>query len=70
MAALERVKSVQVFLGECWEELTKVTWPDRDQLRNATLVVIFFTIAISLVIWLMDSTVSFLLRSFMGLFGA
>ncbi|MEQ1856976.1 MAG: preprotein translocase subunit SecE [Longimicrobiales bacterium] len=70
MAALQRVKDAQVFLAECWEELTKVTWPDRDQLRNATLVVILFTIAISLVIWLMDSVVSFLIRSFMGLFGA
>jgi preprotein translocase subunit SecE len=70
MAALERVKGAQTFLGECWEELTKVTWPDRDQLRNATLVVILFTIAISLVIWIMDSTVGFLIRSFMGLFGA
>jgi preprotein translocase subunit SecE len=58
------------FVRECWEELTKVTWPDRDQLRNATLVVIVFTMAISVVIWLMDMTVGFLIRSFMGLFGA
>lgn len=70
MTALERVKNVQSFLAECWEELTKVTWPDRDQLRNATLVVIVFTVAISLVIWLMDSTVSWVLRTIMGLFGA
>jgi preprotein translocase subunit SecE len=70
MSALERVKGTRTFLAECWEELSKVTWPDRDQLRNATLVVIVFTVAISLVIWLMDSIVSFLLRSFMGLFGA
>ena len=70
MTALERVKSVQTFLAECWEELTKVTWPDRDQLRNATMVVIVFTIAISLVIWFMDSTVSYLLRTIMGIFGA
>jgi len=70
MTAIERVASVKIFLAECWEELTKVTWPDRDQLRNATLVVIVFTIAISIVIWLMDMTVGFLIRSFMGLFGA
>ncbi len=70
MAVIQKVKDTQTFLAECWEELTKVTWPDRDQLRNATLVVIAFTIAISLVIWLMDSVVSFLIRSFMGLFGA
>jgi preprotein translocase SecE subunit len=34
--------------------MEKVTWPDRDQLRNATWVVIVFTILISLVIWIMD----------------
>jgi preprotein translocase subunit SecE len=67
---LAKLKQTPTFLRECWEELTKVTWPDRDQLRNATLVVILFTIAISLVIWFMDSVVSFLLRTFMGLFGA
>ena len=33
--------------------MQKVTWPDQDQLRNATIVVvIMFTIAISAVIWL------------------
>ena len=70
MAVLERVKGTQTFLAECWEELLKVTWPDRDQLRNATLVVITFTVAISLVIWLMDSTVSLIIRTIMGIFGA
>jgi preprotein translocase subunit SecE len=70
MTVVQRVKDTRTFVAECWEELTKVTWPDRDQLRNATFVVILFTIAISLVIWFMDSTVSFILRWFMGLFGA
>ena len=70
MAVMERVKGVQTFLSECVEELRKVTWPDADQLRNATFVVILFTIAISVVIWLMDMFVSFVIRSIMGIFGA
>ena len=70
MAVMEKVKAVPTFLTECWEELQKVTWPDADQLRNATGVVIVFTIAISLVIWLMDQFVSFVIRSIMGIFGA
>ena len=70
MAVMERVKGVQTFLSECVEELRKVTWPDADQLRNATFVVILFTIAISVVIWLMDLFVSFVIRSIMGIFGA
>lgn len=70
MAVVDKVRDTKVFLEECWIELQKVTWPDQDQLRNATIVVILFTIAISLVIWLMDSTVSFLVDVIMGIFGA
>jgi preprotein translocase SecE subunit len=69
-AVMERVKGVKTFLAECAEELQKVTWPDADQLRNATFVVILFTIAISIVIWLMDLFVSFVIRTIMGMFGA
>ena len=70
MAAIEKVKDTRAFLEESWGELQKVTWPDRDQLQNATLVVIAFTIAISLVIWTMDGVVRFLLNQIMGIFGA
>jgi preprotein translocase SecE subunit len=69
-AVMERVKGLKTFLSECVEELQKVTWPDADQLRNATFVVILFTIAISIVIWLMDLFVSFVIRTIMGMFGA
>jgi preprotein translocase SecE subunit len=69
-AVMERVKGLKTFLSECAEELQKVTWPDADQLRNATFVVILFTIAISIVIWLMDLFVSFVIRTIMGMFGA
>jgi preprotein translocase subunit SecE len=70
MAVVEKVKETRVFLEESWTELQKVTWPDRDQLQNATLVVIAFTIAISLVIWMMDGVVRFVLNQIMGIFGA
>lgn len=70
MSAVDRVKSTRTFVEESWVELQKVTWPDRDQLQNATLVVIAFTVAISLVIWIMDGTVRFLLAQIMGIFGA
>lgn len=70
MAVVDKFRDTKTFLEECWIELQKVTWPDRDQLRSATIVVILFTIAISLVIWLMDSTVRFLVDVIMGIFGA
>jgi len=70
MAAIDKVRETRTFLEESWGELQKVTWPDRDQLQNATLVVIAFTIAISLVIWLMDGVVRFILNQILGIFGA
>ena len=70
MAVVEKVKETRTFLEESWVELQKVTWPDKEQLQNATLVVIAFTIAIALVIWLMDVSVRFVLNQIMGIFGA
>jgi preprotein translocase subunit SecE len=70
MAVLEKFKETGTFIEECWDELQKVTWPDADQLRSATLVVIVFTVIISAIIWVMDFAVSFVIRFIMGLFGA
>ena len=70
MAAIDKVKETRAFVEESWVELQKVTWPDKEQLQSATLVVIAFTVAISLVIWLMDGAVRFILSQIMGIFGA
>jgi preprotein translocase subunit SecE len=70
MAVVDKIRDTRTFIEESWIELQKVTWPDMDQLRSATIVVILFTIGISLIIWLMDSTVSFLVDMIMGIFGA
>jgi preprotein translocase SecE subunit len=70
MAALEKIQSTRTFVEESWVELQKVTWPDYEQLKNATLVVIVFVIVISAVIWLMDFTVRTVLDMILGIFGA
>jgi preprotein translocase subunit SecE len=70
MAVVEKYRETRTFLEECWVELQKVTWPDRDQLQNATIVVIAFTIAISVVIWLMDIVVRFLVNQILSIFGS
>ena len=70
MAVVETIKNTRTFLEECWVELQKVTWPDREQLQNATIVVLAFTMVISLVIWIMDGVVRFIIQQIMGIFGA
>lgn len=64
-----RIASIKTFVDECITEMGKVTWPDRDQLRNATWVVILFTILLTLVIWIMDMVSDWVLVDFiMGMF--
>jgi len=65
MASLTKARA---FTGEVVEELKKVTWPDAAQLRNATFVIIVFVIIVALIIWLMDTTVSWILRQIIDLF--
>ena len=70
MGVVEKVGETRTFVEESWDELQKVTWPDYEQLKNATIVVIVFCVIISLMIWLMDVTVRTILDLIMGIFGA
>ena len=67
---LQQLKNTRTFIEESWGELQKVTWPDYEQLKNATIVIIVFVFLISGVIWLMDVTVRFLVNTIRGFFGA
>jgi len=54
----ERVKALAraaaQFGAEVRGEIKKVTWPDRQQLKNSTLVIIGFVLVMALVIGFMD----------------
>ena len=41
-------------MAETSVELKKVTWPDLEQLRNATGVIIIFVLVVAAIIGLMD----------------
>ena len=70
MAIVSGISATRDFIEECWDELSKVTWPDQDQLKSATMVVIVFVILISAVIWLMDILSRWRIGLIMGVFGA
>jgi preprotein translocase subunit SecE len=70
MAAVDKLRATRTFVEESWTELRKVTWPDYEQLKNATLVVIVFVIVLSAMIFLMDWVVRTFLDLVMGIFGA
>ena len=56
------------FFSEAVEELKKVTWPDRDQLRNATGVIIAFVLIVSAIIWVMDLAMNGVVDLIMNIF--
>ncbi|MEE2668901.1 MAG: preprotein translocase subunit SecE [Gemmatimonadota bacterium] len=70
MAIGGKIVATRDFVEECWEEMAKVTWPDYDQLKSATLVVIVFVILISAIIWIMDMASRTVINLIMGIFGA
>ncbi len=70
MAVAEQLRELQAFIEESWIELQKVTWPTWEELRSATIVVIIFTVLVSLIIWIMDAFSSWLVGLIMGIFGA
>ena len=70
MSVIDKVKETRTFMEESVIELQKVTWPDWDQLKSATLVVGVFTALVSLVIWIMDKISDVVVSWIMGIFGA
>ena len=63
------IKKTQLFVEEVQVEMRRVTWPDREQLRNATLVILVFVMILAIIIGLMDTAFSWLVRTIVRLFG-
>ena len=53
-AAVVTSARVVGFVREARHEMRKVTWPDRPQVRQATIAIIIFVLLIGLVIFLLD----------------
>jgi preprotein translocase subunit SecE len=56
------------FSLEVTDELKKVTWPDRPQLKNATLVILVFVLIVAAIIWVMDFGVRNVISGIIGIF--
>ncbi|MDT8437156.1 MAG: preprotein translocase subunit SecE [Gemmatimonadota bacterium] len=63
------IRTMQEFFEGVQAEMRKVTWPDREQLRNATAVILVFVIVLAIVIGAMDSIFSAVVRATVGVFG-
>ena len=52
------IKKTQLFVEEVQVEMRRITWPDREQLRNATIVILIFVMILEINIGIMDTTFS------------
>ena len=56
-------RSTLAFLGEVKAEVTKITWPTREELRKATIVILVFVVVVAVVIGAMDLILQWILVS-------
>ncbi len=57
------------FALEVRDEIRKVTWPDREQLKESTLVIVVFVTLVALLIFVMDYAVRVGLEGVTSIFG-
>ncbi len=55
-------EKIIAFFTDIVKEMTKVTWPKKDELRESTMVIIVVCIVISFFIYLVDTAVSQILK--------
>ena len=67
---IQKINATRTFIEESWAELGRVTWPDYEQLKNATFVIIIFSIIVALIIWAMDFASRTVIDLILGVFGA
>lgn len=67
---MSKFAETKSFIEACWAEMHKVTWPDWEQTRGATIVIIVFVMMVSAVIWGMDVFSRNVINGIMSLFGA
>ena len=65
-AANTKLASLKNFIREAKAELKKVTWPTRKQIWYWTVIVIVFTLCVSLYLGLIDFVLAWLFRTLLG----
>ncbi|HKJ83370.1 MAG TPA: preprotein translocase subunit SecE [Mariprofundaceae bacterium] len=57
-----RLATVQKFMREVQAEAKKVVWPERREAMQATLMVVVMVLFVALFLWVVDSSLSWLVR--------
>ncbi len=67
---LSKLARMREFITQVQAEMKRVTWPDFEQLRNATAVIIVFVFVVATIIGLMDMVFRNVVNLIIGFFGA
>jgi len=51
---IANIKNYINYVRDSWGELKKVTWPDKDEVKSFTIVVVIALIIFSTFLWLVD----------------
>ncbi len=68
-ARVNLVQSANEYLKDVRVEVSKVTWPTREELRDSTLVVIVMVFLIAVFIGIVDRGFSYAFEAFIKLLG-
>jgi preprotein translocase subunit SecE len=60
--------SAREFLGDVKEQVQKITWPDQEQLKSSTGVILAFVAIVAVIIFGMDIAVRTVLELIRSLF--
>ena len=58
----KNMKKLQEYLKEVIQELRKVSWPGKEELKGSTTVVIFFSVVMAVFVWGVDFLLSELFK--------
>jgi preprotein translocase SecE subunit len=61
------VKRIRQFIKESWSELKKVSWPNRMQVRNLTVLVFVISFVVGLYITVADTMFDQVIKFLAGL---
>ncbi|WP_148861586.1 preprotein translocase subunit SecE [Marinobacter fonticola] len=62
----ERGRRFALLLKEARVEIRKVVWPTRPELVQTTFIVVVFVLVVALLLWGMDSLISWLVSGIIG----
>ena len=62
----ERGRTIWTLLKDSRGEIRRVVWPTREETLQTTMIVLLLVLAFSLILWLLDSALSWLVSSVIG----